>query len=60
MSQLLSVLQLGRESVDAAELPGPAHIVQELAVVKAVVVGRVALCSGSSSSREMDAVNTSA
>ena len=42
-SELLPILQLGRERVDAAELPGPAHVVQELAVVEAVVVRRVAL-----------------
>ena len=42
-NSLLCLLQRPRHRIDAGKLPGPARVVQEGAVVKAVVVGRVGL-----------------
>lgn len=40
---LLAVLHAGRQLINAAKLPGPFYVVEELAVVEAVVVRGVAL-----------------
>lgn len=40
---LLAILHALRQLIDPAKLPRPLHVVQELAVVEAVVIRRVAL-----------------